>query len=346
MYRDYFNSYACAYAKNSVWVIYQAPEVILQMSEGQVETANPSASDEDDSDDSDDSEEDNQDDSGEDERGRWKEEPIASVFYKPIRRNPFKMPDFELFQQMDHKDRVFNYNKCRRIQTKQLHLIAALQQQLNAERTSNALLKSDNQSTYRLEVDAPYDKCEFPREIGDGQGPPDRARVDCDWVVLRRSTQLFDVKIVHVDPSQKHSTCTVDPFLGTDSGNKSLMVEVTLCDEMGEKIEDDFLAFGQKSQPTNLIRFEMKTNATSISFMIKTTSAFLKTRGIGDGKVLLKFETKFKDKPLEFKTRPFYITTRISTGKVNTESWSPGTLNAVCDECAQCSKRLKTNRVL
>ena len=269
-----------------------------------------------------------------------------TLVYKPVRRNQFKMPDYTEFETMEEASRKFIYKKGRFIQARQLHLIAALQQQLNAERTANALLQSDSESTYRLDVDTPYDKCEFPREIGDGQGSAMQSRIDSDWVVLRRTKQRFDLKIVTID---KDGNCsTADPYLGTDSGDKPLPLKITLCDDMGNKIESPFLSLGNTSGDvvSNELTVNMTTNVAHVSLMIKATSSFLRSMGIGKGKVLLKFETTFGDKHLEFKTRPFHVTIRVSAGKAGVEPWSPDTLNAVCDECAHCSKRLKTGRIV
>lgn len=286
------------------------------------------------------------DDDDEDGEESEEEEPVPTPVCKPLRRNQFKTPDYLDFQKMSDKDRKYIYKKSRFIQARQLHLIAALQQQLNAERTSNALLKSGNETTYRLEVDTPYDKCEFPREMGDGQGPPDRSRVDSDWVVVRRSRLLFDVKIVQVDKDDKYSTA--DPSMGTESGKEALSLSVILCDELGDKIPDAFLAVKNDSgeMTSNELTFDMITNATRIGLTIRATSLFLKAQGYGDGKVRLKFETSFRDKRLEWETRPFYITQRISAGKTSAEPWNSEVLNAVCDECAVCSKRLQSTRAV
>ena len=271
--------------------------------------------------------------------------PAPTPVYKPVRRNQFKMPEYNDFENMKTGDRKFIYKKSRLIQARQLHLIAALQQQLNAERTTNALLMSDDEATFRLDVETPYDKCEFPREVGNSYGPANWSRADSDWVILRRTKHHFDLKIVHVDKSGECSTA--DAYMGNDE-MKPLPIVVTLCDEIGNKIETPFLSLGDdnKDRTLNELTFDMKTNVTRVALMIKTTSSFLKSMGIGDGKVLLKFGTWFDNKRLEFKTRPFYITQRISTGKVDVEPWNLETLNAVCDECAHCSKLLKTGRIV
>lgn len=291
-------------------------------------------------DDEDNGEDDSENDSEDNDKD---EERLPTPIYTVIRPNQFKMPDFFMFQQMNAADRKAIYKKSRKIQTRQLHMIAALHQQLNEQRNAIALLKSDNESTYELRVDTPYDMCEFPREIGDGFGAEERRREDCDWVVLSRSKMLFDARIVLITPHKPPAT--VDPCLGTESGHSPLPLTVTLCDNLGNKIDDPFLAPDVSAESTaNELTFNMATNAKRVTVMIRVTSRFLKLKEIGDGKVRLKFSTTFKDKHLTFETRPFHVARRISAGKVAAEAWKQEVLHAVCDECACCTKRLDTVR--
>lgn len=274
------------------------------------------------------------------EGGEW---PVPSALFKPVRPNQFKLPPLDVWLKMAPCDQKRLFKKFRLVDAKQRSLICALRQELSAERNARALLQVGASVAYRLEVDTPSDKGHFPREIGVGHCDGDRRRVDADWVVLSRTTMVFNVRVVRVGLDGQHST--VDAYLGSESASDALPLTVTLCNDVGVKIEDPFLATNASPQSSkNALTFDMTTNTTRVALVVRATSYFLRNMNKSGDKVRLKFETTFDKKHLSFETRPFVLTIRPATGKNVEEMWKPDIIHTFCDECACCGEQLGTTR--